>query len=117
MISVLVVDDNPDILEAIAMALEAENFSVIKTTQWDQVLPLAIEYVPDVIVMDVFLSGIDGRVLLESLKIEPQTKNVRVIMISAYPHIKESALKGGADFFLEKPFSINALVQAIRKVA
>jgi CheY-like chemotaxis protein len=66
--------------------------------------------------MDVFLSGIDGRVLLESLKAEEETKDVPVIMISAYPHIKESALKGGAEIFLEKPFTIDTLVKAINEV-
>lgn len=69
---------------------------------------------PGLFLLDKQLLGFDGINICEYLKINEQTKNIPVIMMSAYPNVKELALNAGADDFIEKPFPISLLLKTIR---
>lgn len=71
---------------------------------------------PDLYLLDKQLPGFDGLILCEFLKLSPRTKNIPVVMMSAYPGIKELALNAGANDFIEKPFTITALLQVIHSL-
>jgi len=68
---------------------------------------------PDLIFLDILLAGEDGRVFCRHLKENRETKMIPVVMMSAYPNAKESALKAGADQFIEKPFSVHELLEKV----
>jgi CheY-like chemotaxis protein len=68
---------------------------------------------PQLILLDVFLSGIDGIDICNTLKSTPETKDIPVIMISAHTNFKEVKKFCRADDFMSKPFDANELVRKI----
>jgi DNA-binding response OmpR family regulator len=112
---ILVVDDDQGILDAFTAILESADFEVITQSDPDK-LPKAITTVkPDLIILDVLLSGGDGREICKSLKSKKETKNIPVIIISAHPSAGESIKTSGADDFLEKPFEMEELLNKVNK--
>lgn len=65
---------------------------------------------PRLIVMDMLLSGADGRDICRELKADPGTRDIPLMMISAHPDAEETCRQAGADDFLEKPFEIDVLL-------
>jgi CheY-like chemotaxis protein len=72
---------------------------------------------PDVILLDVLLSGEDGREICRKLKADPQRQHIPVIMLSAHADASKVADTSGADDFLEKPFDVDALIAIVKKYA
>jgi DNA-binding response OmpR family regulator len=115
MSQILLVDDDPDILDALQFVLEDTGYPV-KTTQYGEYaekLPETKE-LPQLIILDVLLSGKDGSDICFKLKQNEKTKHIPIIMISAHPNIKDTVLSAGADAFLPKPFDIVELLQMVK---
>lgn len=111
---ILAVDDDIDILDAIRLPLEEEGYQVMTSKKGKYPDDLYNKKVsPDVIILDVFLSGKDGRKICRNLKNRKETKHIPIIMMSGYPDVRKSSLQSGADFFLEKPFDIGELLRAV----
>src|SRR5690348_18468730 len=112
---ILVVDDDPDILDAIQFALEDEGYAVATSEkgEYAENLKDGNGGLPDLIILDVLLSGKDGRTICRSLKSRPDTQRIPIIMISAHPGAEESSRAVGADAFLAKPWDINALLALV----
>jgi DNA-binding response OmpR family regulator len=113
---ILVIDDDPDILEAIQVVLESGGYNSLTTAKGAEVYDHVKNYKPDLIILDVLLSGNDGRIICKRLKTDKSTKNIPVIMISAHPTAKESSVDCGADSFVAKPFSISELLSKVGKL-
>ncbi len=109
---VLIADDDPAILEAITFILEDADYDV-KTTVNGQTERLAQEYVPDLILLDIWMSGQDGRDICKGLKTHKITRHIPVIMISANKDTKIIAEEAGADGFLAKPFDMKDLLSKV----
>ena len=109
----LVVDDEPDILEFLQLILEEEGYEVSTTTKGQYLEQLHNGGLPDLILLDVFLSGKDGRAIVKHLKSQPETMHIPVIMFSAHPSAYKTALQAGADDFQAKPFAIGELLAKI----
>jgi CheY-like chemotaxis protein len=92
---ILVVDDEPDILEFLQELLELEGYSVTTTKKSDYLETLSNGEIPDLILLDVFLSGKDGRDIVKYLKRQQETCHIPVIMFSAHPSAEETALAAG----------------------
>lgn len=105
-------DDDPGILDAIGMMLEMEGYEVSTTLNGNTVLNFDNE-LPDIYVLDIWMSGSDGRELCKKLKNEEKTKDIPVILISASNDLQRSAESAGADDFLAKPFEIDNLLSKI----
>ena len=112
---VLVIDDDPDIVEAIQLILTTEGYDSEVTTKGSETCQKVREYKPDVIILDILLSGNDGRTICKNLKNDPRTKHIPIIMISAHPTAKRAAKESGANSFVAKPFSVFALLTEIQK--
>ena len=112
---ILVVDDDPDILEALKLTLEYAGYEVTTTEKGEYAENLRDTKggLPDVIILDVLLSGKDGRLICQKLKSQDDTKHIPIIMISAHPNAKQSIRLVGADEFLAKPFDYNELIEKI----
>ncbi len=111
---ILIVDDEPDILEFLQVILEDEGYRVVTTDRADYVTTLHAERLPDVILLDMLLSGRDGREIVAQLKQQEETKHIPVIMFSAHPRAAQSAREAGADDFVAKPFEMGELLEKIR---
>ena len=110
---VLIVDDDIDILDVLKVVLKFHGFEVITTQSGNNVISESISFSPDLILLDVFLSGIDGRDICNTLKENPETKKIPVIMFSAHSNKNEILQYCNADDFIAKPFDINDLVGKI----
>lgn len=112
---VLVVDDDRDILEAIQLILTSGGYDSLVTTKGDEAYKKIGEYKPHLILLDVLLSGNDGRTICKALKHDSKTKHIPIIMVSAHPSAEASVRKSGADSFVAKPFSIKGLLGEVEK--
>jgi DNA-binding response OmpR family regulator len=112
---ILIIDDDFDIQEAIKALLEDEGYSVQTSDKPLDLKSREPKNLPDLILLDILLSGNDGRDYARQLKSDDQLKKIPIIMLSAHPSARISATQGGADEFLEKPFDIADLLQAINR--
>jgi len=112
---ILVVDDDPDILDALQLALEDAGYEVTTTEKGEYAENLRDTNggLPDVIILDVLLSGKDGRIICQRLKSQEDTKHIPVLMMSAHPNAHQSSKAVGADDFLAKPFDIDELLDKV----
>lgn len=114
---ILVVDDDPDILDALRFMLEDAGYKVTTTEKGEYAENLHDTNggLPDVIILDVLLSGKDGRLICQKLKSQEETKHIPVIMVSAHNNARQSATQVGADDFVAKPFDADELLAKIAK--
>lgn len=110
---VLIIDDDNSILDAITMILEDEGYIVESAYRADETFNRIKTFQPDLILMDILISGLDGRVICKQLKNDTNTQNIPVIMISAHPSAEQGAASNGADGFLAKPFEAEDLLNII----
>lgn len=111
---IVVVDDERSILEALEFMLSEEGYAVKTASHGNELLRLTSEK-PDLIVLDLLISGEDGRQLCRMLKTREDTKDIPVIMISAYPNAQHFIKECGADDFLPKPFDMHEFLTVISK--
>ncbi len=114
---ILVVDDDPDILEAIEWMLEDAGYQVQTSVKGDYAENLRDDNggLPDLIILDVLLSGKDGRTICKLLKSRPETQGIPIVMVSAHPSAAGSVRAVGADDFVAKPFDIDVLLAAVER--
>jgi len=112
---VLIVDDDPDILEALQLTFEAADYIARTTTKGEETYHQVDEFAPDIIILDVLLSGKDGRRICQKLKKDKATKHIPIIMISAHPEADKSTRVMGADDFLAKPFDLDDLLKKVEQ--
>src|SRR5947209_8364108 len=114
---VLVVDDDPDILAFIEVMLEDAGYIVRTIGKGDYLKKLQADDAPHVIVLDMLLSGSDGRKIISQLKGEEETRGIPIILTSAHPSAAKEALAYGADDFLAKPFEMDDFLAKVAKYA
>jgi len=116
-ISVIVIDDEKNIVDSIKMVLEYENYQVYTALSGLDGIALFKEYKSDIILLDVKMPGIDGLAVLKELK--KINRFVEIIMMSGHSGISEAveASKLGAFDFLEKPISRDKLILTIRNAS
>lgn len=112
---VLIADDDQGILDSLGMLLEFEGYDVATTLNGDSLLELG-EELPDLILLDIWMSGVDGRDICRHLKQSKKTAGLPVVLISASHDIERSALEAGADDFVAKPFDMDTLLKKIERL-
>ncbi len=111
---ILIADDDPAICDAVKMMLELEGYEVDTTVNGATIYKMESEF-PDLLLLDIWMSGQDGRDICRYLKKESHTKHIPIIMISASKDVKSSAHQAGADDFIAKPFEQEELLEKIAK--
>jgi len=114
---ILVVDDDPDILAFIEAMLEDAGYTVKTIDKGDYLEQLQAGGAPQVIVLDMLLSGSDGRKIISQLKSQEETRRIPIILTSAHPSAEKEALAYGADDFLAKPFEMDDFLAKVAKYA
>lgn len=113
---ILIVDDNPDILQVMQLLLGSRGFEIAVTTKGEETYYLANTFQPQLIFLDIHLSGIDGRDISRQLKSNEETKHIPIILFSANV-IKGTTLADSlADEFIAKPFDIHHLLLMVTKL-
>lgn len=115
--SVLIIDDNVDIRSYVHGLLHT-NYTVIEAADGSEGIRKAMKYVPDLIISDVMMPGIDGIECCRRLKSELQTCHIPVILLTAcsLDEQKIQGYDGGADSYISKPFSSQLLLARVRNL-
>lgn len=117
--TVLVVDDEPHMRKLIEIHLKRAGHTILSAKNGREALTRANTDKPDLIVMDVMMSEMDGLTALAQLKNDPVTQPIPVIMLTARGHTmtRQEAEESGAEAFLNKPFSPTQLLTEIKRLA
>lgn len=114
---ILVADDDQSILDVLKLMLEqVGGYEVETTTDGESVLRLNEEEYPDLILLDLWMSGIDGSEVCRSLKADEKTKHLPLIIFSANRDVKDISQKAGADDFIAKPFQMSDLLEKVERL-
>lgn len=114
---ILVVDDDDEVLETIQLILEIGGYDVEPLNDAEQIFERIEEFEPDLILLDVVLGKIDGRVICSQIKSHSDTKRIPILMMSGLYDLKEiSELEAAPDDFMSKPFKMDVLLEKIEKL-
>jgi len=113
--TILVVDDNPDIVTNVKTILEGKGYAVQCAYNGQEVFTRVEEQKPDLIVLDVMLPQMDGLEVLTRLKGVPETSSIPVILLTAKVQYEDvlGGYKLGADYYITKPFTSTQLINGI----
>lgn len=109
---ILIADDDPAIVDALQFMLEETGYEVI-TTLSGEAVPKMFEQKPDLLLLDIWMSGQDGREICRKLKSQASTGKIPIMMISANKDTEEIAKVSGANDFLSKPFEMDELLKKV----
>lgn len=113
--TIMVVDDNPDIITIVKTILEGKGYQVLSAASGAQLLNLLESTKPDLIILDIMMPEMDGLEVLSRLKALTETASIPVILLTAKVQYEDvlGGYKLGADYYITKPFTSTQLVNGI----
>jgi DNA-binding response OmpR family regulator len=104
---VLIADDDPDILELVALTLERDGYEVLQARSGEEALRLADEREPHLAVLDLMMPGMDGCEVTRRLRAAEGQRRLPILILTAFAEDRQAAraLDAGADAYMKKPFS------------
>lgn len=116
--NVLVIEDEPNIIEAISFILSRDGWSVATHSNGHDAVGVVQDAMPDLVILDVMLPGKTGYDILRELRSEDATQGLPVLMLTAKGQVKdrEMAERAGASRFMTKPFSNAEVLDAVREL-
>jgi DNA-binding response OmpR family regulator len=116
MSKLLIVDDSVALLEVMKNILERNGYTVKTLNRTPGIYKEISEFHPDLLILDIYLAGEDGREICKAIRKNVATKYVCILVFSASPKTLEDYKNYYADDFIEKPFDITNLVEKIKSV-
>jgi CheY-like chemotaxis protein len=113
--SVLVVDDEPQVVWVLQFSLEAEGYTTYAATNGAEALAEISEHRPGLVVLDIMMPTMDGWSVLEELLKLPNDRRPRVVIVSALSSLRDRAKAAelGADAYVPKPFNVDELLEVL----
>ncbi|RYY58144.1 MAG: response regulator [Chitinophagaceae bacterium] len=115
-LSIVIADDDRDLLQLVKMRLEKEGFRVAISVNAEDISRIAVDKHADIILLDISMDGISGEDICKQLKNHKKTSSIPVVLFSANEDIREVADACGADDFLPKPFSLDLVKHKIAQL-
>ena len=114
----LIIDDEPEITEIVNIFLSNAGFKVIAENTAADGIKAARKFIPDVILLDIMMPGMDGYEVCNKLKLDPQTAEIPIVFLTGKDSRDDSgrSFKVGGDLFVKKPFSCERLLDIVRIV-
>jgi two-component system, cell cycle response regulator DivK len=114
---VLVVEDNEANLELFLDILEIGGYECIHTSEGAEAIEIAAKELPDLILLDIQLPGIDGLSVIKALRSMPVTKDIKTIALTAYAMKgdREMFLEKGFDGYIPKPVAVKSFLQTVKE--
>jgi two-component system, OmpR family, phosphate regulon response regulator PhoB len=117
MASILIVEDHPTMRDAMRLVLEEDGHQVEEASDGEAGIAMVREHAPDVVLLDLNIPVVSGAEVLETLKADPATSAVLVVVVTATGEEgRRKAIAQGADGYITKPFSPLALLQTVGRV-
>jgi excisionase family DNA binding protein len=116
---ILVVDDDPEIVELFVDVLERDGRFEVRTASTGYDAGIATqEFMPDLIILDYMLPDVNGNVVCQTIRKNPNFEHIKIIIVSGVVNQEEinDLLKAGADDFVKKPFNIEKLIERVREL-
>ncbi len=116
--NILIVDDEEDVLELVRFNLDKNGYKTITSISGEDALAKARSKLPDLVILDLMLPGIDGLEVCKKLKNDTATENIPIIMLTAKGEETDivTGLELGADDYIAKPFSPKVLIARVRRI-
>ncbi len=116
--TIMVVDDEPEIVTVVRLMLEQKGFNVRCAYSGQQVFAGLEEQKPDLIILDVMMPEMDGLEVLRRLKGAPETSSIPVVMLTALDQYENvlTGYKAGAEHYITKPFTRTQLMTGINRL-
>jgi DNA-binding response OmpR family regulator len=116
--TILVIEDNPGILENLVEFFEMEGYKVLVSNNGKEGIQLGREYIPDLIICDVLMQQVDGFQVLQSLLKIPETQSIPFIFSTSMSEKIDmtESLKLGADNYIIKPFELEELLKMVKSL-
>ena len=114
--TILVVDDEPEVVQLLSMRLSSEGYNVLTAVNGKEAVNIAKKEKPDLIVLDVLMPEMDGSKAASILKESPETKDIPVIFLTCL-FTKEEEMSGnvrGHEYFVAKPYDSDQLLRVIK---
>jgi len=113
--TIMVVDDNPDIITIVKTILEGKGYGVFSASSGAELLNMLKGQKPDLIILDIMMPEMDGLEVLSRLKAVADTATIPVILLTAKVQYEDvlGGYKLGADYYITKPFTSTQLVNGI----
>ena len=116
MSKIVIVDDSRDLLDVLRFFLEQRGYEVETASTEKDLTSLIRSFSPDLIILDIYLQGEDGREICKNLRKQIDTKYLCILMFSASTKKLENYKEYGADGYIEKPFGLNEVIDKIESV-
>lgn len=116
--TILVVDDEPNIVQTLKDRLEMNDYNVLTACNGKEGVEVALEKQPDIILLDVIMPIMDGHEMLETLRNDPDGRNLAVIMLTARSQTEDivRANSCGIEDYIVKPFDLSELLEKIERI-
>ena len=116
--TILVVDDDPDIVESLTLVLKSESYQVEAATNAEEALEKVTAARPDLILLDVMMPRMSGFEVCRKLKTDPATRDIPILMVTALNEMVdiERGVESGTDDFISKPVNRLELVTRVRSL-
>lgn len=113
--TIIVVDDNPDIITIVKTILEGKGYNVMCATSGEEMFTSMQQEKPNLIILDIMMPQMDGLEVLSRLKGSAETSSIPVILLTAKVQYEDvlGGYKLGADYYITKPFTSTQLVNGI----
>lgn len=112
---VLIIDDDPDARTIMNVLMKKHGCEVETASNREDALSKLENFSPSLILLDVLLSGTDGREFCREMKHSEHLKSIPIVMVSAHPGAAENISKYGADDFISKPINTHVLLEKLDK--
>ena len=113
MSKIVIVDDSPDLLDVLGFFLEQRGYEVATASKEKDLISLIALFSPDLIILDIYLQGEDGREICKNLRKNVENKYLCILMFSASAKRLATYKEYGADGYIEKPFGLNEVIDKI----
>lgn len=119
MATILIVEDSPANMMLFSLVLESAGHTLLSAERAQAGIELAREHVPDLVLMDIQLPGMDGLAALAHLRADPRTRAIPVVALTAYAMKgdRENLLAAGFDAYIEKPIDYVSFLEQVAALA
>lgn len=112
---VLIVEDNDKNMKLVRDVLQFKGYQTLEATTGRAGVRLAIEHLPDLVLMDIQLPDIDGMMALAEIRAHPQARSIPVLVVTAsvMPHDQQRIAASGFDAFISKPINVKGFLETV----